>query len=167
MSTVIYNDKICYENEYDFPIGIEDFTLDQREFIFDLNKKINSIEQEIQKKCNKLNFELNKRVNDHRDLLYNYEIICRITLLLKENDVDFDLSRDNALMELIESMKDYDWASDIEYNNNDIGETYRSLTSCEHYCSLFHKLYEYLNLEQMLRIGSITYDIKITYYNSN
>ncbi|MFA6921419.1 MAG: hypothetical protein WC216_06210 [Gallionella sp.] len=129
-----------------------------------LNESLRQIESKysviMNAKCN----ELEARVTDSSDWLMDFNLICVITLYLREDDPDYKEDDDNILMEMWEIPNSRDREQDWGFGATKVHHAEPSAHfPGEHHCYLYHQLYDhcYLDWSDLFRIGSIWVDIKI------
>ena len=144
----------------------KDLSVEQRQFLSQLNRKLTDTEKGIKKECQAIIGQLDKRINDENDWLDDYLIDCDLTFHLKEDDPDYADYSDNILFQLNQSIFPNSW----EYGLGDgMDHNHVPWENCpikdEHHCWSYHVLSDHAGLDwiNILRIGSIRIDITVKY----
>lgn len=157
-----------YVKWIDNNISTKELTENQIVFLRNLNNKLVEIEGLLITEVIKLTEIGDSRLVDPNDWIDDYEIECRITFILNENDPDFKEDDDNILIELDgECYKHQDRDTSLLDDGDNYNE-YKRLDhpiSKEHHCYLFHTLDDHTGLgwSNILRIGLIWLDVNIIY----
>jgi hypothetical protein len=144
---------------------------EQRLFLVRLNNRLAEIEQQLHKASVPIRGAMEARVADDADWVTDYEIESTVEFWLKETDRSYVEDKDNILA-VIENYRvggsrfhepDDD---ELTFNWNDCGiMDLDNPTQLEYHCWLYHHLYDHAGLcwEDLLRIGRIWVDLKVTY----
>jgi len=142
------------------------------------NSRLHTLQNKIIKEAKTVDAQLIKRVQDPEDLLDDYELELDISYWLKEDDKDFVEDEDNILATHNEYLKEISLENDKKNwcwgdRNHNIFENSDHIMSDEHHCWLYHCLYDHLihpvgsadrlSFDDILRIGLIWFDLKVTY----
>ncbi len=135
-----------------------------------INQKLKELQDKLLVEAIKHDKALQLRVEDKNDSLDDYEIELHIEFYLKEEHLDYKENYDNIVTKINEYLKgisqsaqEYPWRwSD---NHNEFKGFINHPMRNECHCWWFHCLYDhnYLDIDDILSIGSVRSDIKIYY----
>jgi hypothetical protein len=142
---------------------------EQRLFLVNLNNRLSEIEKQLKKEALEIIKTMNKRLEDDADWINDYGIKCTVEFYLNENDPEYSDEEDNLQAEFDECVgllryADHSLlASDKNWNDTSIADM-DNPDQLEHHGWFYHQLYDHAKLswDNMLRIGDIWVDIKIT-----
>jgi hypothetical protein len=144
-------------------------TREERLCLLHLNKQLFEIEKKLQKEALEVINNMDKRVNNENDWISDYEIEAEISFYLREDDPAYSDKDDNILAVFSECLSILKYANHSllasEENWNDFGlPDIDNPDQNEHHHWFYHQLYDHTKIkwEDMLRIGDIWVDIKIT-----
>ena len=165
--------SFCPESEY-VPcldrhlLTSEDLSPMQIEFLRSLNARLTELEDQIKKECLDYVAKGDKRVSDSDDWVEDYEIEYHVSFYLSEDDPVYDDDRDNVLVQFSESGKHERWDHGVGDGKDHRLQGWNLHPVAEPHCWLYYYLYDctHLGWINILRIGTIWFDIEITYQQS-
>jgi hypothetical protein len=171
-SAVLTEDRTMYlveRDDYvrygdDKKLNAEDLTVEQRQFLSRLNRKLTDLEKDIKRECQAIIDRLEKRVNDAEDWLDDYMIDCDWTFVMKEDDPDLADNSDNILFHLNQDIlpNSWDWGVGDGMNHHHVPWENCPIKD-EPHCWTYHFLTDHGGLDwiNILRIGTIWIDITV------
>lgn len=147
---------------------LAEMTREQRLFLVNLNNRLSQIEQQLKKEALAIIATMDKRIEDDKDWINDYEIECTVEFYLNENDPAYSDEEDNLLAEFTEGVgllryADHSLlASENNWNDCSIPDMDHPEQN-EHHCWFYHQLYDHskISWDDMLRIGDIWVDINL------
>ncbi|WP_019935812.1 hypothetical protein [Oceanimonas smirnovii] len=154
----------------EWSIEPEQFSEEQKKFLFKLNTQLSDIEKEIGSEVARLRKDCQKKLNNPNDWVNDYELECVVTFVLSNEDQYFSDEDDNIIVELCASGKHMGkhkreiWNIADNVNHNKF-QLYDHPLKHEHHCWLYYCLYDRTELgwANIFRIGSIWIDVKVEY----
>jgi len=142
----------------------------QRQYLQQLNARCMTIERQVTQDARTLFAQLDARVQDPQDWLYDYEIELEVQCWLREDDPAYQEDDDNILATLKEHLKlqrslPEPFGIDDGINHNIFQGMDGHLMQGEFHCWLYHCLYDHTDLwfNDMLRIGHIWVELQVLY----
>jgi hypothetical protein len=138
---------------------------DEKSFLNSINDQLRQLEDMYSPIMDAKIQELQMRISDPSDWIWDFNLSFVITFYLRDDDPDYEEDDDNILMEFTERFfrkdpLDLEWGFGATNVNHAVPSQY---FTGEHHCYLYHQLYDhcYLDWRDLLRIGSLYVDIKI------
>jgi hypothetical protein len=136
---------------------------DEKSWLFSLNDSLRQIEDKFLQILDAKYIELQARVNDPSDWMFEFNLEYFITFYLREDDPEYDNDDDNILMEL-QGMHSIHGNRDWGFGATHVDHAISVMRlGNEQHCYTFHQLYDHCHLDwrDILRIGNLYVELKI------
>jgi len=145
-------------------------SLAQRQYLQQLNARCMTIERQVTQDARTLFAQLDARVQDPQDWLFDYEVELEVQCWLRGDDPAYQEDDDNILATLKEHLKlqrslPEPLGIDDGINHNVFQGIDGHPMQGEFHCWLYHCLYDHTDLwfNDLLRIGHIWVELQVRY----